>query len=123
MRIWFKTAGATAPTAPVPVFYTRERQKGSPGNDLLSQGPTSQVPSALEGLTAWFGMEQGVSPPLEPPEEPSMLLSCAMKRHGGARHYVFIAVWSGTLKTEQDAWQERQFTLDELSPRPLVRLS
>ena len=43
---------------------------GSPGNDLLSQGPAPQVPSALEGLTAWFGMEQGVSPPHKSPEEP-----------------------------------------------------
>jgi hypothetical protein len=46
-------------------------QKGSPGDDLLSQGLTSQVPSALEGLTAGFGMVPGVSPPLQSPEEPS----------------------------------------------------
>ena len=34
------------------------------GDDLLSQGASPQVPSALESLTSWFGMEQGVSPPL-----------------------------------------------------------
>ena len=75
-------------------------QKGSPGNDLLSQGPTSQVPSALEGLTTWFGMEQGVSPPLEPPEEPFMpLLPTA------------ITVGSfDTLKTEQDARRENAYS-------------
>jgi hypothetical protein len=75
-------------------LYTQEMQKGSPGNDLLSQGPTSQVPSALEGLTSWFGMEQGVSPPLESPEEPSMPF--------------FVEL--GTLKTEQDVWRKRKLT-------------
>jgi len=35
-----------------------------PGNDLLSQGLSPQVPSALEGLTSVFGMGTGVSPPL-----------------------------------------------------------
>lgn len=43
---------------------------GSSGNGLLSQGPAPQVPSALKGLTSWFGMEQGVSPSLKSPEEP-----------------------------------------------------
>ena len=33
------------------------------GNDLLSQDPAVQVPSALEGLTAVFGMGTGGSPP------------------------------------------------------------
>ena len=61
-------------------YYTREIQKGSSGNDLLSQGPASQVPSALEDLTAWFGMEQGIAPPLKSPEEPFMpLLGLAPK--------------------------------------------
>ena len=46
-------------------------RKGSPGNDLLSHTATSAVPSALEGLTARFGMELGVSPPLASPEEPT----------------------------------------------------
>ena len=37
--------------------------KGS-GGDLLSQGVTPQVPSALAGLTSVFGMGTGVTPPL-----------------------------------------------------------
>ena len=38
------------------------------GGVLLSQGLSSQVPSALEGLTSVFGMGTGVTPPLWPPE-------------------------------------------------------
>ena len=59
----------------VPLAIRPKHKKGSPGNDLLYQGPASQVPSALEGLTTWFGMEQGVSPPLELPEKPFMPFS------------------------------------------------
>ena len=44
-------------------------QKESPGNDLLSHTVASAVPWALEGLTARFGMELGVSPPLASPED------------------------------------------------------
>ena len=40
----------------------------NPGGVLLSQGATPQVPSALAGLTAVFGMGTGVSPPPWPPE-------------------------------------------------------
>jgi hypothetical protein len=40
----------------------------NPGGVLLSQGESTQVPSALEGLTAVFGMGTGVAPPLRPPE-------------------------------------------------------
>ena len=40
----------------------------NPGGVLLSQGATPQVPSALTGLTAVFGMGTGVSPPPWPPE-------------------------------------------------------
>ncbi len=37
------------------------------GGDLLSRGPTAQVPSALAGLTSVFGMGTGGSlPPLPP---------------------------------------------------------
>ena len=64
-------------------------QKGSSGNDLLSQGPASQVPSALEGLTTWFGMEQGISPPLQSPK--------------GTFMYFSSRVWHP--KTEQDVSQ------------------
>ena len=38
------------------------------GNDLLSHTVTRAVPSALEGLTAEFGMGSGVTPPLWSPE-------------------------------------------------------
>ncbi len=38
------------------------------GGDLLSQGVSPQVPSALAGLTSVFGMGTGVTPPLWPPE-------------------------------------------------------
>jgi hypothetical protein len=37
------------------------------GDDLVSQDVTVQVPSALAGLTAGFGKEPGVPPPLETP--------------------------------------------------------
>ena len=58
------------PPAEARVTGETQKKTGSPGNDLLSRGPAPLVPSALEGLTAWFGMEQGVSPPLKSPEEP-----------------------------------------------------
>ncbi len=38
------------------------------GGVLLSQGLSSQVPSALEGLTSVFGMGTGVTPPPWPPK-------------------------------------------------------
>ena len=38
------------------------------GGDLLSQGREAQVPSALRGLTALFGMGRGVAPSLSPPK-------------------------------------------------------
>ncbi len=81
------------------------QQKSSLGNDLLSQGPTPQVPSALEGLTSWFGMEQGVSPPLKSPKE---LLS----------HIQLL-----TLTEQNEMMQFPKEHICELSPRPLVRLS
>ena len=37
------------------------------GDDLLSQAVSSQVPSALAGLTTGFGMGPGVPPPLQSP--------------------------------------------------------
>ena len=39
----------------------------TPGDVLLSQAVSHQVPSALEGLTSEFGMESGRAPPLWPP--------------------------------------------------------
>ncbi len=46
-----------------------KNKTNSVGNDLLSQGPASPLPSALEGLTARFGMGLGVPPPLVSPTE------------------------------------------------------
>ena len=43
-----------------------EKRK-NPGSDLLSRPVARTVPSALEGLTAVFGMGTGVSPPPLPP--------------------------------------------------------
>ena len=56
-----------------PVFKVRQNQKQPrkrvpPGSVLLSRPPSGQVPSALEGLTAVFGMGTGVSPPPSPPD-------------------------------------------------------
>ncbi len=39
------------------------------GNDLLSQEVALQVPSALTGLTAGFGMLPGVPPSLQSPRD------------------------------------------------------
>lgn len=41
------------------------------GDDLLSRAVTSQVPSALAGLTSGFGMGPGVPPPHKSPRENS----------------------------------------------------
>jgi hypothetical protein len=51
------------------------------GGVLLSQALASQVPSALRGLTALFGMGRGVSPSPRPPEKgerppPAVLQNC-----------------------------------------------
>ena len=43
------------------------------GGDLLSRTVTSQVPSALKGLTSVFGMGTGVTPSSLPPEMVSYL--------------------------------------------------
>src|SRR4029077_17443380 len=56
----------------------RARKKNGPpegdprsktGGVLLSQALAGQVPSALRGLTALFGMGRGVSPSPRPPEK------------------------------------------------------
>ena len=44
------------------------------GGDLLSRAVTSQVPSALKGLTSVFGMGTGVTPSSLPPEMVSCLV-------------------------------------------------
>ena len=67
-------AACRSPSGPVGVdceFTTPPRGgrcRRNPGGVLLSQGATPQVPSALAGLTAVFGMGTGVSPPPWPPE-------------------------------------------------------
>ena len=48
--------------------FTKTKRENSHGDDLLSRGVAPQVPSALVGLTAGFGMEPGISPPLTTPE-------------------------------------------------------
>ena len=45
---------------------------GSFGDDLLFRPVTEGVPSALESLTAGFGMGPGVPSPLKPPKEPAL---------------------------------------------------
>jgi hypothetical protein len=57
------SSDTTKPPASAGGFVLR-----NPGGVLLSQGATPQVPSALTGLTAVFGMGTGVSPPPWPPE-------------------------------------------------------
>ena len=68
-----------APVARVPRRVIPQRQKrpdaifshrasnNTPGSDLLSHTVTHAVPSAVEGLTAVFGMGTGVTPLLCPP--------------------------------------------------------
>ena len=43
--------------------------KNNPGDDLLSHPVAQAVPSALEGLTAVFGMGTGVTPPVLSPRK------------------------------------------------------
>src|SRR5207237_3110638 len=57
----------TLPTAREEAPEGASSEKKS-GGDLLSQGASPQVPSALAGLTSVFGMGTGVTPPLWPPE-------------------------------------------------------
>ena len=47
----------------------RHRSEKKTGGVLLSRALASQVPSALRGLTALFGMGRGVSPSPKPPEK------------------------------------------------------
>jgi hypothetical protein len=62
--------GIGAPTrqsasTPIPLWGCAEALvERKSGDDLLSQGVTPQVPSALAVFTAVFGMGTGVSPPL-----------------------------------------------------------
>ena len=49
------------------------------GNVLLSQDPSVQVPSALEGLTVVFGMGTCGTPPLSPPNDAAILRDYSLK--------------------------------------------
>ena len=51
-----------------------KRKTGSLGSDLLFRPVSREVPSALESLTAGFGMGPGVSSPPLPPREPVFAL-------------------------------------------------
>src|ERR1700736_1029583 len=70
------TLGGTTIERPRDVPQGAERRRAArrrpaceeTGGVLLSQALASQVPSALRGLTALFGMGRGVSPSLKPPE-------------------------------------------------------
>ena len=70
-----ETAGPQQASMLRAVAERSENKTGSLGDDLLSQGVSPQVPSALEGLTAGFGMGPGVPPPLQSPKEPVFSLS------------------------------------------------
>ena len=63
MGMGHRSADAKKPPAFAGGFF-RENS----GGDLLSQGVSPQVPSALAGLTSVFGMGTGVTLPLWPPE-------------------------------------------------------
>jgi hypothetical protein len=80
-----RTGAQHAAGPPTPAIKRREppsraaRRKSKTGGDLLSQAREGQVPSALQGLTALFGMGRGVSPVPKPPEiwrRPAGRLGC-----------------------------------------------
>ena len=48
-------------------IFSHRASNNTPGSDLLSHTVTHAVPSAVEGLTAVFGMGTGVTPLLCPP--------------------------------------------------------
>lgn len=48
----------------------KRKEKGIVGGGLLSHKVAPALPSTLVGLTAGFGMEPGVPPPLLPPTIP-----------------------------------------------------
>ena len=50
--------------------HSKGGKKGLVGDDLRSQRVAPQVPSALAGLTAGFGMGPGGAPPLQSPTRP-----------------------------------------------------
>src|SRR5437763_2701707 len=71
-RRWLRSGGlgmpSTLPRTRREPRIDRGSRENYSGDDLLSQGESPQVPSALAGLTSVFGMGTGVTPPLWPPE-------------------------------------------------------
>ncbi len=65
--------GSGASLIPFQGVETRIRRRKNPGNVLLSHQVALAVPSAMEGLTAVFGMGTGVTPP---PRSPGKSVSC-----------------------------------------------
>ena len=57
------------------------------GGDLLSRAVSSQVPSALKGLTSVFGMGTGGTPSPLPPEIVSSLFACSSLSLAHASRY------------------------------------
>ena len=55
------------------------------GDGLLSRGLAAGVPSALQGLTAVFGMGTGVAPTLRPPASLLADKACWLIADGGPR--------------------------------------
>ena len=62
------TGGRHRGAKKIPSRRLSGRDDDNSGNDLLSHTFSRVVPSALEGLTAEFGMGSGVTPPLWSPE-------------------------------------------------------
>ena len=58
------------------------------GGDLLSRTVTSQVPSALKGLTSVFGMGTGVTPSSLPPEMVSYICDFRWKPFSHIRSFI-----------------------------------
>ncbi len=56
-------------------FRAIEKRRGIVGDGLLSHRVAPALPSTLVALTAGFGMEPGVPPPLLPPTIPLLLFT------------------------------------------------
>src|SRR3982074_2843999 len=92
-------ASRTSSTAPSPSGKAKRPQRlrvevvFDPGPDLFSQGPTSQVSSALVVLTAVFGRGTGVTPPLQGPRRQLYQLRPIDGKEGPIGHSADLARW------------------------------
>ena len=86
----------------------------TPGGDLLSQGVSPQVPSALAVFTSVFGMGTGVSPPLLPPEH--LVLSTTSTTPRRVRHE---SVEDSRASTSTVTAARRRANKKIPSPRPI----